>query len=480
MNSKLYSLVIKLTFSVLLMLSILGCQTKSENKNSTDAKPNIIYILADDLGYGDLGSYGQERIKTPNIDKMASEGMRFTDHYAGATVCAPSRSVLMTGLHTGHTYIRGNREKQPMGQEPLPAEIVTVAEYMKQAGYTTGLIGKWGLGGPGSVGMPTRQGFDYFYGYMCQRHAHNYYPEFLFRNEDKIMLEGNRVENPRPDGEGVSVDRAQYTHDLFAEEALKFVEVNKDKPFYLFLALTIPHANNRGGDNGMDIGMEVPSLGQYADKDWPFAEKGKAAMITLMDKDIGRLLDKLKELGIAENTLVIFTSDNGPHAEGGAQPNFSNSSGKLRGLKRDLYEGGIRVPMIAWQPGTIKPNTTSSHISAFWDFLPTACDIAGLETPKNIDGISFLPELLGKPQPKHDYLYWEFYGRGFKRAFRIGDYKYVQVGVDSPFEMYNLANDIGETKDISAEHPEKIAKVKELSKIAHTESKFWKIPGEEI
>ncbi|MCF6268460.1 MAG: arylsulfatase [Melioribacteraceae bacterium] len=480
MNFKSHSPVIKLTISTLLILTFFGCQKKSDNEKSVVAKPNIIYILADDLGYGDLGSYGQERIKTPRIDKMATEGMRFTDHYAGATVCAPSRSVLMTGLHTGHTYIRGNREKEPMGQEPLPAEIKTVAEYLKDAGYTTGLIGKWGLGGPGSVGMPTRQGFDYFYGYMCQRHAHNYYPEFLFRNEDKIMLEGNRVENPRPDGEGVSVDKAQYTHDLFAEEALKFVEVNKDNPFFLYLALTIPHANNRGGDNGMDIGMEVPSLGQYADKDWPFAEKGKAAMITLMDKDIGRLLDKLQELGIAENTLVIFTSDNGPHAEGGAQPDFSNSNGQLRGLKRDLYEGGIRVPMIAWQPGTIKPNTTSSHISAFWDFLPTACDIAGLETPKNIDGISFLPELLGKPQPEHEYLYWEFYGRGFKRAFRIGDYKYVQVGANSQFEMYNLANDIGETKDISAEHPEKIAELKKLLKTAHTESKFWKIPGEEI
>jgi len=472
MTSRITLLVITtFIFSVFLE----GC---SEGKASD--RPNIIYILADDLGYGDLGCYGQKNIKTPNIDKMAKEGMRFTDHYAGATVCAPSRCVLMTGLHTGHAYIRGNKSVEPMGQEPIPSDTKTVAKYLKQAGYKTALIGKWGLGGPGGEGVPTKQGFDYFFGYMGQRHAHNYYPEYLFRNEKIVMLEGNRVENPRPDGEGIAVDRVQYSHDLLAEEALQFIEGNKDNPFFLYLALTIPHANNRGGDNGMDIGMEVPSLGEYENKDWPFAEKGKAAMITYMDKDIGRLLDKLKELGIDENTLVIFTSDNGPHAEGGAQPEFSNSSGPLRGIKRDLYEGGIRVPMIVRQPGTIMPNTTSSHISAFWDFLPTACEIAGLPTPTGIDGISFLPELIGKPQSKHEYLYWEFYGRGFKRAFRIGDYKYVQVGEKSPFEMYDVVNDIGETKNISAEHPDKIEELKKLLNRVRTESEFWKIPGEEI
>jgi len=443
-------------------------------KTATE-KTNIIYILADDLGYGDLGCYGQKRIQTPNIDQMAKEGMLFTDHYAGSTVCAPSRCSLMTGLHTGHAYIRGNKEVQPMGQLPIPDSTMTVAEYLKQAGYTTGLIGKWGLGGPGSEGVPNRQGFDYFYGYLGQRHAHNYYPEFLFRNDKRVMLKGNRVENPRPDGEGISVDRAQYSHDLFVKEALKFVKQNKNRPFFLYLALTIPHANNRGGDNGMDIGMEVPDLGIYADKDWPFAEKGKAAMITRMDKDVGRLLDKLRELGIEKNTLVIFTSDNGPHKEGGAQPEFSHSSGPLRGIKRALYEGGIRVPMIARWPGTIKPNSITHHVSAFWDFLPTACEIAGVDVPPNSDGISFLPTLLGKPQPEHEYLYWEFFGRDYKRAVRMGDFKAVQNGLNSPIELYDLKNDIGETTNIARQRPDIIAKIKHIFETARTESDIWKV-----
>ncbi len=338
------------------------------------------------------------------------------------------------------------------------------------------MIGKWGLGGPNSEGIPRRQGFDYFYGYLCQRHAHNYYPEFLFRNEERIKLEGNRVENPRSDGEGVSVERTRYSHDLLIEESLKFIGQHKDRPFFLYMALTIPHANNRGGDNGMDIGMEVPDLGIYADKDWPFAEKGKAAMITRMDRDIGRVMTKLKQLGIDENTLVIFTSDNGPHKEGGAQPEFSNSSGPLRGIKRDLYEGGIRVPMIARWPGKIKANTTSNHVSAFWDFLPTACDIAGIEIPFDTDGISFLPELVGKEQPMHEYLYWEFHEGGFKRALRIGNYKFVQVGSRSDFEIYNLEKDLGETTNIAYQHPELLRKVDEILKTVRTESEFWVIP----
>ncbi len=440
--------------------------------NFKTRKFNIIYIMTDDLGYGDLGCYGQKQIKTPNIDKMASQGMLFTDHYAGSTVCAPSRCSLMTGFHTGHTFVRGNREVKPMGQVPIPAETKTVAEYLKQAGYSTGLIGKWGLGAPDSEGIPNRQGFDYFYGYLCQRHAHNYYPEFLFRNEERVKLEGNRVENPRPDGAGVSVERAQYSHDLMAEESLQFIEQHKDNPFFLYLALTIPHANNQAGDDG----MEVPDFGIYADKDWPKTEKGKAAMITRMDKDVGRLLDKLKQLNIDKNTLVFFTSDNGPHREGGAQPEFFNSSGPFRGIKRDLYEGGIRIPLIVWCPGTIKPNTTTDHISAFWDFLPTACDVAGVDSPSGIDGISYLPVLLGKKQPEHEYLYWEFYGRGFKRAVRMGKYKFVQVGIGSPFELYDLDADPGETKNIAGKYPELISKVKELLKTVRTESEYWKIP----
>jgi len=441
----------------------LSCQTQ---KTAAAPKPNIIFILADDLGYGDLGCYGQKEIQTPHIDQMAVEGMRFTDHYAGSTVCAPSRCCLMTGFHTGHAYVRGNREVKPMGQVPIPDATKTVAEYLKDVGYYTALIGKWGLGGPGSEGHPNRQGFDYFYGYLCQRHAHNYYPEFLFRNEEQVKLEGNRVENPRPDGAGRAIERAQYSHDLFVKEALQFVEQNKDKPFFLYLAITIPHANNEAGKEG----MEVPDLGIYADKDWPEPEKGKAAMITRMDRDVGKLLQKLKDLGIDKNTLVIFTSDNGPHKEGGVNPAFFKSSGPLRGIKRDLYEGGIRVPMIAWWPGTIQPGTTSDHISAFWDFLPTACEVAGITPPTDIDGISYLPTLLGKSQKKHDYLYWEFKKM---QAVRMDKWKAVHFAKEGRIELYDLSVDIGEKNDIASEHPEIVEKMKQIMKEAHTPSEIF-------
>ena len=301
------------------------------------AKPNIIYILADDLGYGDLACYGNTMIRTPNLDRMATEGMRFTQHYAGSTVCAPSRCSLMTGLHTGHAYIRGNSEVQPMGQEPLPPETVTVAEVLKEAGYRTALIGKWGLGGPDSTGIPNHQGFDYFYGYLCQRHAHNYYPAFLFRNEERVPL-ANVVENDRQDGAGEAIKKVEYSHDLIMKEALDFIEREQDSPFFLYLACTIPHANNEAGERG----MEVPSDEPYTNEDWPQSQKNKAAMITRMDRDIGTLLTRLAEYGIDRNTVVIFTSDNGPHREGGADPAFLDSNGPLRGIKRDLYEGGIQ------------------------------------------------------------------------------------------------------------------------------------------
>ena len=272
-------------------------------------KPNIIYILADDLGYGDVGCYGQRQIQTPNIDRLAAEGIRFTQHYAGSTVCAPSRACLMTGIHTGHVRIRGNYKIQPMGQYPLANEDFTIAELLQKAGYTTGLIGKWGLGYPGSSGIPNKQGFEYFFGYLSQTHAHNYYPEFLFRNKDRIIVEGNKIAEPRPDGAGVAIERNVYSHDLFVQEALNFIETPRSNPFFLMLTLTIPHANNEAGDKG----MEVPDYGSYADKDWPDAQKGHAAMISRMDRDIGRIMERLKTMGIAENTMVIFSSDNGPH-----------------------------------------------------------------------------------------------------------------------------------------------------------------------
>ncbi|MDZ4860931.1 MAG: arylsulfatase, partial [Candidatus Hydrogenedentes bacterium] len=333
--------------------------------NTADApkRPNIIFILADDLGYGDLGCFGQQRIQTPNLDRMAREGVRFTQCYAGSTVCAPSRCALMTGLHTGHCWVRGN------ARLPLRPEDVTVAELLKQAGYATGLIGKWGLGNEDTTGTPNKQGFDYFYGYLDQGHAHNYYPTFLWRNEQRVPL--NNTEDPQHPG--VAIERKEYSHDLFAEEALRFVGQHKDNPFFLYLALTTPHANNEAGKARGD-GMEVPDYGAYANEDWPNPQKGHAAMITRMDRDIGRLMDKLKELGIDKNTLVLFSSDNGTHKEAGADPEFFQSSGPFRGHKRALYDGGIRVPTLAWWPGTLVAGADSDHIWAVWDFLPTACE----------------------------------------------------------------------------------------------------------
>lgn len=457
-------------------ITMSGClgDTKKLLAKDIIKKPNIIFILADDLGYGDLGCYGQKTIKTENLDRMAKEGIRFTDHYAGSTVCAPSRCVLMTGLHTGHCYVRGNRSVKPMGQLPLPAETTTVAKLLKKAGYTNALIGKWGLGGPGSTGAPNKQGFDYFFGYLCQGHAHNYYPEFLFRNEQRVPLKGNKVANPRPNGAGVAIERAQYSHDLLAEETLAFVEKNKDRPFFLYLAYTIPHANNEAGKKG----MEVPSFEPYANKDWPEPQKGHAAMITRMDRDIGKLFTKLKDLGIDKNTLVMFSSDNGPHKEGGADPQFFKSAGPLRGRKRDLYEGGIRVPLIARWPGKIKPASVTNHISAFWDFLPTCCELVGIQTPKGLDGISMLPTLLGQPnkQRKHEFLYWEFHEQGKKLAVRMDGFKAVQLNVaknpNGPIELYNLKTDIGEKNNVADQHPQTVARLQRYMNTARTPSDF--------
>ena len=432
--------------------------------------PNIIFILADDLGYGDLGCYGQKKIKTRNIDKMAAEGIKFTDHYAGSTVCAPSRSCLMTGQHTGHTTVRGNSGKDGR-RVSLRDEDVTVAEVLKQAGYTTGAIGKWGLGETGTTGVPNNQGFDLWFGYLNQRHAHNYYPEYLWRNGEKVRLK-NVVKPVNPPG-GVATKRVEYSHDLFTKEALDFIDRNSRKPFFLYLAYTIPHANNEAGRQG----MEVPCLEPYADENWPEPQKGHAAMITRMDSDIGKLLTKLKKLGIDENTLVMFSSDNGPHREGGADPNFFNSSGPLRGIKRDLYEGGIRVPLIARWPGKIKQGGESEHVSAFWDFLPSCAELAGVEPPENIDGISMVPALLGRPekQKKHKFLYWEFHERGSKQAVRMGDFKAVRLAPDKPMELYNLAEDISEEHNVADQHPDIIARIEAYLKTARSESPDWSI-----
>jgi arylsulfatase A-like enzyme len=447
-------------FALVMILSAVGLVPAAEPKPS---RPNIVFILADDLGYGDLGCYGQKRILTPNLDRMAAEGMRFTQFYAGSTVCAPSRCSLMTGLHTGHAIIRGN------ANVPLRPQDVTVAKVLKDAGYTTGLIGKWGLGEADTTGVPNRQGFDYFYGYLNQVHAHNYYPDYLWKNQEKVVIEGNVVKS------GVASKRAQYSPDLFTKEALAFVEQNREKPFFLYLAYTIPHANNeRGAKEGN--GMEVPSDAPYSDKTWPQVEKNYAAMVTRLDADVGRLQKRLKELGLDENTIVFFSSDNGPHKEGGADPKYFESAGPLRGFKRDLTEGGIREPMIVRWPGKVKAGVVTDQVGAFWDFLPTAAELAGAKTPAGLDGVSLTPTLLGVgKQTQHDFLYWEFHERGPQQAVRMGDWKALRLKPAGPLQLYDLKTDPGEAHDVAADHPDVTAKIEEYLKGARMESATWPI-----
>lgn len=426
--------------------------------------------MADDLGYGDLGCYGQLRIHTPNLDRMAAEGVRFTQFYAGSTVCAPSRCVLMTGLHTGHCYIRGN------GKIDLRPGDFTVAELLEQADYHTALVGKWGLGHEGSGGIPTRQGFETFYGYLDQHHAHNYYPSFLVRDEARAALD-NVVPGEGKFGQGIATQKREYSHDLLTDEALDVIDrfVPGEQPFFLYLAYTIPHANNEAGKNG----MEVPELGAYANKNWPEAEKATAAMISRLDRDVGRILERLQRHGIDEDTIVLFTSDNGPHKEGGRDAEFFNSNGPFRGIKRDLYEGGIRVPMIVRWAGHAPAGAVSDHVGYFGDVLATFAELAGIAAPVDVDSLSFLPAILGKAnQPHHEYLYWEFYERGSAQAVRMGDWKAVaRPMLSNNIELYNLASDPGELKDMAAEHPDVVAEARSLMRQAHTPSPLWKVRG---
>lgn len=413
------------------------------------ARPNIIYIMADDLGYGDLSCYGQSRFQTPNIDRMAAEGLLFTDHYSGHTVCRPSRLVLLTGRHSGNTAISSN------SQFVLPRNAVTVTSLLQNAGYATGGIGKWALGGPDTSGAPSCQGFDFWYGYLDQGDAHNFYPEYLWRNEIKETLPGNVV----GDKKRVSIKRTTWSHDLMTGAALDFIRDNADRPFFLQAHYTVPHANNEGG-RATGNGLEVPDYGDFADRDWPETEKGFAAMIARLDRDVGRLIGLLQELKIDENTVVFFTSDNGPHQEGGHQVEFFNSNGALRGLKRDLYEGGIRVPLIVRWPGQIEGSRTTSHPSAFWDFLPTACELAGVEPPASIDGISFVPTLLGEDQSAHDFLYWQY---GAKVAVRRKDWKLVRSAAGRPPELYRLSTDTGEQHNVAALHPDVVTELQQIA-----------------
>jgi arylsulfatase A-like enzyme len=426
-------------------------------------KPNIIFILADDLGYGDVGFNGQDKIKTPVLDNMASQGIVFTNHYAGSTVCGPSRTSLMTGLHSGHSPIRENPRWTKSGKPAsLDPNQITVARELKRAGYTTGIIGKWGLAENLDAGLPNKQGFDYFYGFNTHGAAHHYYPEKLWENDQLIELEGN-----------VMMDKiGRYTQDLFTEKALNFIDKNQKEPFFLYLAYTIPH---------YELTIPEEEKVDYYKEDWPLREMKMghyrndknghvtyASMVTRMDKDIGIVMEKLKELGIDDNTLVIFTSDNG-HEYDKVKDEFFNSNGNFRGKKRDLYEGGVHVPFVAVWPGKIKPATKSNHVSAFWDLLPTVCDIAKINRSAEVDGISYLPSMLNKKQKEHDYLYWEFNERrGPMQALLKDDWKLVRF-VGKQTELYNLKNDPGEQNNVYNQNPKMAKKLEILMDEARTD-----------
>jgi len=451
---------------------------QTNGQATAEAKPNVIWIMADDLGYGDLGCYGQKVITTPNLDQMAAEGMRFTQFYSGATVCAPSRSVLMTGQHHGHTRVRGNAGRKNPSAQALQAEDVTVAKVMQQAGYRTKLVGKWGLGDVGEAesGLPRKQGFDEFYGFLNQTHAHNHYPDYLWRNESRENLAN--VVTPVGDGEGGFATEAKvYADDLFADEAIQFVKANKTQPFFLYWSMVVPHANNER-NRELKNGAEVPDFGPYAEKDWPEPDRGQAAMISRLDGYVGRMLATLRDVGLADNTLVIFTSDNGPHNESSHNLARFNPSGPFTGIKRSLTDGGIRVPMIAWWPSKIKPQTTDSHVAYFGDWMATAAEIARTEPPANCDSISFLPTLLGESgkQPKHEFLYWEFHEGGFKQA-ALFDERWKGIRKDSPdapIALYDLQSDIAEKTNVAASQPEITKKIRDYLRIARTDSPDWK------
>ena len=418
--------------------------------------PNIILVVADDLGRGDLGAYGQRHIRTPSLDRMAREGLRFTDAYAPSPVCAPSRASFMTGLHQGHARIRGNMNRDNE-RVPLRPEDVTVAEVLKGAGYRTGVVGKWGLGEPGTTGTPGRQGFDYFFGYLNQNHAHDYYPEYLWRNDERVNSKGT------------------YSHDLMTSEALAFVRRGGEAPFFLYLAYTLPHANNeltrRTGN-----GMEVPSDAPYSREPWTAQQRNYAAMVTRLDADVGELFRLLKEMDIDRETVVIFTSDNGPQGkdEGGYEQSLFDSNGPFRGLKRELYEGGIRVPLLVRWPGRVRAGSTSAVPVTLCDFLPTAAALAGARAPLT-DGVSLQSLLLGGRAPRRGPLYWEFHEGGFAQAVRMGNWKAVRKGAGGRVELYDLKTDVGETRDVSARHPALARRAEEVMRREHVESEDWPV-----
>jgi arylsulfatase len=493
----------------LLLLALVGCTAAKPPE--VEPPPNIVFILADDLGYGELGVYGQELIETPNLDALARGGMRFTQHYSGSPVCAPSRGVILTGLHTGHAYIRGNDEMGDRGdvwdfakmaedpnlegQRPLPAGTRTIGRVLQEAGYATGYVGKWGLGGPLTEGIPNEQGFDFFFGYNCQRQAHTYYPVHLWRNREKVPLDNEMVAPHTPLDEGADPNDPasyarfrlkEYAPDLLLDEALQFVEENREGPFFLYFASPIPHLPLQAPEKWVrhyqeKLGPEKPSTAErYFPNRTPRATY--AAMISTLDEQVGHLMDKLDELGLREKTLVLFSSDNGPAgvdlAWGGADTSFFASARPFRAEggrgKGSVYEGGVRVPMIASWPGHVAPGSTTDHVSAFWDLLPTLAEVAGAPIPDETDGLSFVPVLHGEPeaQGQHEFLYWEFPSYGGQQAVRLGQWKGIRRDMfdgNMDIELYDLESD-AEENDVSAENSEVVARIEAIMKREHTAS----------
>lgn len=454
-------------FFISIILS--GCGMRSgvdAEREGSERPPNIIFIMADDLGYGDLGSYGQTSIRTPNLDRMAQEGVRFTQYYAGSTVCAPSRSVLMTGFHTGHATVRNNVGWRPRGDVPLREDDITIADLVKEAGYVTGVYGKWALGLENTSGAPHRQGFDRFLGYADQTEAHSYYVSRL-----QTIEQGETIDK--------EVDSTQYAHSLIAQGALDFIQENQDRPFFLYLPFTLPHADLVVPDEALASYLDAEGNSIFSEPDEKDDDDDRgvpnatfAAMVSLIDQDVGRILEQIKALGLDQHTIVFFTSDNGPHAEGGHDPEITDSNGPLRGIKRDLYEGGIRVPMIVWGPGHVPSNTVSEQVWAAWDVLPTVAEFAGADVPDSIDGLSMTGVIKGEEEAgERDVLYWEFWQGGtFKQAVREGDWKairYIEEGPEVEVELYDLSTDMAETRDISDEHPEVVDRLVRYMEESH-------------
>lgn len=464
---------VSITLIILFFHGVIAAQQK---------QPNIIFILADDLGYGDIGCYGQLKTETPNIDKMAAYGKRFTQFYAGTAVCAPSRASLMTGLHTGHTAVRGNKGTKPEGQFPLPDSVVTFANILQEHGYITAAFGKWGLGFITTSGDPAKKGFDQFVGYNCQTLAHNYYPDHLWNNHERIGFPENKNSN------------AVYSADYIHKQAMQFLNTPHDKPFFLYLPYTLPH-----GDvitphdstyeyyvkkfNEPPLSKRAPKTDGEDHRFEPYPHAAFATMVNRLDKYVKEINATLERQGIAENTLVIFTSDNGPHRENGGDPEFFNSNGIFRGIKRDMYEGGIRVPFIAYWPGKIKP-AISEEIGVFWDMYPTFLELADIPVTNTIDGISFVPALMGEKQPKHEYLYWEFHENDGRQAVRWKEWKGIRLGIsknaNAPMELYNLEKDPEEKSNLAKKHKKIVKEIRKQMEEAHRSNPDWPLLPDEI